>query len=258
MADADGTLLSTLTRRAPLLERLAAEPMRACELAAELEVSRSTVDRGLRELETLDLVERREQSYRATLAGELALEEYECFADRVTDVVTARELLSALPTNAPLDPVFLDGASVVSRRPDPQRPAREFERLIDSADWQRMYVPAFLDHHVDVYRDDILDGLECEFALTSDVLDRLVTRHRQSISEGLSTGRVEFREAPESLPYTLVVARDDSRTVAMVLVFVDEGLNGIVHNDDPEAVAWAESILDDIWEAAEPLSLANG
>lgn len=253
----DVTLLAVLTRRRSLLERLATTPTRKCDLTEDLDVSRSTIDRGIRELEQLDLIEREGREYRTTLAGELALAEYDRFSSRVSDVVDARDILSSLPPETAIDPTFLDGADVVvSQRPDPERPARELERLATSTDHHRGFGSAFLDHLVTVYRDAIVDGLECEFVVTSDVLDRLVSRHHEAVSDALSTGRIELWEAAErtSLPYCLIVSRGEARTVATLLVYVDEGLKGIITNDDPAAVAWAESKLDEIWAAATPIS----
>ncbi|MCU4971218.1 ArsR family transcriptional regulator [Halobacteria archaeon AArc-m2/3/4] len=255
--DVDATLLSVLTRRKPLLERLATHPTRKCDLASELDVSRSTIDRGIRDLEQLDLIERDGREYRTTLAGELALTEYDRFSHRVSNVVDARAVLSSLPPETTIDPTFLEGADVVvSQRPDPQRPARELERLAQSTDYHRGFGSAFLAHLVAVYRDAIVDGLDCEFVVTSDVLDRLVSRHHEPVSEALSTGRIELREASESasLPYCLIVSRGETTAVATVLVYVDEGLKGIITNNDPAAVAWAESILEEIWAAATPIS----
>lgn len=260
----DSTLLTVLTRRKPLLEALSAVPTRKCDLPSDLDISRSTIDRGIRELEALDLVERDGRTYRSTLAGELALTEYDRFAGRVTDVVEARDILSSLPSTAPLDPVFLEGADVlVSQWPDPQTPVRKLEELISTATHHRAFAPAFLSHLVISYRDAIVDGLECEFALTPAVLDELVVHHREPVSEALSTGRVDLREAPETLPYTLVVSRDErgpdtESVVASILVYIDEGLKGIIYNDDPAAVEWAEQTLSEIWEESSPLEFPGG
>lgn len=254
----DPALVSVLTRRSSLLERLSAEPARKCALVDELDVSRSTIDRGVRELERYDLVEREGRAYRTTLAGELATEEFDRFAGRLASIVDASEVLTPLPDDAAIDPTFLADATVVTAaRPDPHEPVRELEALIGEASRHRVYAPAFLSHVVDTYRDAILDGLECEFALTPTVYDRLLSNHGDAVVESLDTGRVDLYEVPEALPYSLVVSRGADFVVAAALVYVDEGLKGSIYNDAPDAVSWAESTLDDIWRDATPISIGG-
>lgn len=251
-------LLSLLTSRETLLRRLADAPHRKRELEAALEASPSTIDRALRDLENRNLIERADGRHRLTAAGKLAVDEYDRSVRRLDTLGDAGDVLAALPTDAPLDPAFLDGAQVAVARPsDPQQPARTLEKLIATADRHRAFAPAFLPHIVDVYREAILDGLVTEVALTPSVLDRLLAEHRGAVAQALETDRLAVREAPPALPYTLVVSERPGPDVAVLLVFEEGTLRGIVYSSDAEALEWARGTLAAIWEDAKPLSIAD-
>ena len=61
--------LTAVLDRFGFVDRLLDEPKEKRELAAELSVSRSTVNRAIRDPETLDVVERVDDAYRATELG---------------------------------------------------------------------------------------------------------------------------------------------------------------------------------------------
>lgn len=254
-ASGESALLSVLTGRAEFLEHLATEPARKRDLADDFDVSRSTIERAISDLERFDLIECEGGTYRTTTGGELALEEFDRFSRRVTGLVEAREVLASLPPNATFDPAFVAGADVYPvNRSNQNRATGRLEASIAGADFYRAFATAYHPALARSYRDAILDGLEAEFAVTSDVLDGLLADHGGGILDVLETGRVELREAPTALPYGLVVA-DGTETVAAALVYTDDGLDGVVYTDDSDAVSWAKSTLEEIWANATPLSV---
>lgn len=258
--DEDSALLSIIMRRERLLSHLAATPTRKCELTDELEVSRSTVDRAIRELEQAELVEREGRRYRTTLTGTLALEEFYRCSDRMTNISETQPILGSLSSSTSFSAAFLDGAEIcLSQRPDPHRPTQRLESLIESADKHCAYAPAFLTPLVVAYQNAVLDGLEMELALTTAAFETALTDHRTVLASGLETGQVHIRETPasETVPYSVVISYSEHETVAAILVYVDSGLKGVIYNDDPDAVAWAESVFAEIWERATPIPLSQ-
>ncbi|GAB3038189.1 helix-turn-helix transcriptional regulator [Natronobiforma cellulositropha] len=252
--DGGSAVLSVLTRRGRFLEALLEGPVRKDDLAKRLGVSRSTVDRAICDLERFDLVACADCRCRLTLAGELALAEYEEFLDRVTVIADASDVLSALPPTVPLERAFVDGATVVRVGDDPSRSILEAQL---TGTHQRVFVTETVSHLVAASLDAIDDGLECEFVFTSETLDDLATEFRGPVSAALAAGRVELREATTTLPYSLVLSRHDptGRVVASLVVTSDDGLEAIVSNDSEPAVAWAESTFASLWQQASPLSV---
>ncbi|OIB57890.1 hypothetical protein [Natrialba sp. SSL1] len=134
-------LLAIVRRRASLLRRLATAPARPSALTTELELSRSTIDRGLSELQRAALIERAtvdgQCQYRLTVAGDLALSSFEQLSDRLTQATRRSELLAELPPSADLSWHVLDGATAVTAATEPAQVAEslsietelEFESL---------------------------------------------------------------------------------------------------------------------------------
>ncbi|ELY98983.1 hypothetical protein C482_10516 [Natrialba chahannaoensis JCM 10990] len=120
-------LLTIVRRRESLLRRLAAGPTRPCTLTAELELSRSTIDRGISELQRAELIERTtvdgQCQYRLTVAGDLALSSFEQLSDRLTQVTRRSELLAELPPSADLSWQIIDGATAVTPSTPPAQVA---------------------------------------------------------------------------------------------------------------------------------------
>ena len=74
--------LEVLLQRVEVLERLVEGPSYRRDLSDELGVSRSTIDRAVRELEELQFVENCRDGVRATAAGRNAIDHLANFQDR--------------------------------------------------------------------------------------------------------------------------------------------------------------------------------
>jgi hypothetical protein len=89
--------LTAVLDRFGFVDRLIDEPREKRELAAELSVSRSTVNRAIRDPETLDVVERVDGAYRATELGRTAATGLADLSDRIADRARLRELWRWVP-----------------------------------------------------------------------------------------------------------------------------------------------------------------
>jgi predicted transcriptional regulator len=244
--------MAVVARRGDVLRALGDGGERKCELDDKLDVSRSTIDRAVRELEGLGLVERAEDGYYRTLSGKLALGEYSRFRSRMGGVLSAREVLSPLPNDADVDFAVLDGADIVlADRHSPLRPARHQIAIVDRATHVRAFASAVLPQHVDAYYEGIVNrGMSAEIILSTPVMERVVADHDEKFHDSLRTGRVDLRQLDRDLPYGLMVASTPDGPMMGMLVYVQEGIKGFVGNDDPEAVSWARAQLADYWADA--------
>lgn len=249
---APSEVMAVVARRGDVLRALADGGERKCELDERLDVSRSTIDRGVRELEGLGLVERADEGYYRTLSGSLALDEYDRFRSRMGGVLDAREVFSPLPNDADVDAAVVDGADIVlADRHSPLRPARHQIDIVERATHVRAFASAVLPQHVDAYYDGIVNrGMNAEIILSTPVMERVVADHDDKFHDSLQTGRVDLRQLDRDLPYSLMVASTPDGPVMGMLVYVQEGIKGFVGNDSPEAVAWARARLDDYWAEA--------
>jgi predicted transcriptional regulator len=249
--------MAVVARRGDVLRALADGGRRKCELDAELDVSRSTIDRAIRELEGLGLVERAGDGYYRTLSGSLALDEYDRFQSRMDGVLGTREVLSPLPSDTDIDAAVLaDAEVVVSDRHSPLRPARHQIEIVERATHIRGVASAVLPQHVDAYYDGIVErGMHAEIVLSASVMERVVADHDQKFHDSLTTGRIDLRQLDRDLPFSLMVASTPEGPVMGMLVYVQEGIKGFVGNDSPEAISWARSRLDDFWAEASQIPI---
>lgn len=243
-----------LARRAPLLRALRDGPHEKRDLVATLPISRSTVDRAVRNLETKDLVERND-ALSLSLPGRLAIDAYDEFVGYVDDLESVRRVLESLSVDATVDRPLVEGATVVSPdRTSPERHAVALLEEFENATNIRGYSSAVMPTYVDLLHERIVDdGLTLELTLSSDLLDELLSAAAERVNEALSTDRLWFFEATTTLEYSLFVVKQPERTLVAAPVYDDHGRSGVVFNDTRAAVEWAEGVYETIRDSARPL-----
>ncbi len=230
-----------LLRRATLMACLTAGPMAKRDLVEQLDVSRSTVDRAVRELEEFRLIERTPDGVVLTLPGRLALDKYRECLDVTAGLVAAAPILDALPSGISFDPAMLDGARVVgTEQHAPQRPVEEFTSLVLDADAVHCVLAAFVPEHVTACCERAADhDLDAAVVFAEPVLSSL-TQDVEAALRRATAGSLSAYRLDATAPYSLVVAEDGDATRAGVLVADESGVRGFVSNDAPGAVTWAD------------------
>lgn len=248
-------LLGLLAQRGEYLEAIADGAGGKHELAARFDVSRSTVDRAVRELSDAGLLERSHGEVSLTLSGRLVLAAFRQFRSEVRGLAEAADVLAELADDVPLDVSLFADATVVSAAPHtPQKPIGELEDVIANATQVRTLANSVLPDLVSLYRDRIADGeLTADVVVSPDVLDVLVAEHHGDVNDAVSTDRMTLSLAPGSLPYGLVLASLPDQDV-VVVICGRETITGIVVNDDPSALDWAESRFEAVESDATRLA----
>lgn len=244
-----------LARRADLLAQLREAPRTKPELAEALSVSRSTIDRAVRDLQSADFVARGE-AVSLTLTGALALDAYERFVDQLDALEGAGSLFASLPVDATVDPALLRDATVVTpSQVAPQRAVETYRSLVADASRVRGFACAVFDTNVPTFRERIVeDEIPVELVLTDDVLDALVTTHGDVINDATESGNLALYRATTALSYNLMLVESDAGIQVCALVHDRDGHVGLVLNDDPDAVSWAEDVYESVRADADPLS----
>lgn len=253
-------VMAVVARRGTVLRNVDTDGIRKYKLVDELAVSRSTIDRAIRELEAIGFVERsNDGSYRRTLPGRIALDEYDSFAARIDGLVSSVDVLSLLPVDAPCTAEILEDATVVlAERHSPHAPVSHLSDLINRSTEVYAIAPAVLPQQVTVYHENLTGGnLTARVVVTDAVIERLVSAYGAKLEEALNTGKLALRQSDASLPYSLIVAETADGPEMGLLIYADSGVRGLIRNDDPEAVRWARQQVDDYWESALPLSVPS-
>jgi predicted transcriptional regulator len=251
------TLRAALDRRHAVLDAAGTDVVDKRELTARLSVSRSTVDRGVRELERLGLLERVEGGYRRTVVGTLALREYERATERLRAISTSADVISHLPPDVDIDvSVLVDSEVIVPTQESPFRAMTYMNDLIRRADCFRICATAVIPPQIELlHREVVENGLELTGITSEGSLDVLVSDYREEVVEALETERYDLHLTEEPIPYGVVTAEGSDSPEMCISFCGDEGIAGTVANDSPEAVAWANERLDRYLETAESVSL---
>lgn len=241
-----------LAQRADVLRSLESSPKTKRDLVEELTISRSTVDRAVRNLEAGDLVQRNE-AISLTLCGQLAIDAYDQFVEYVGDLEAAQPILASLPEDATFDRPLLEGATFVSPdRLTPQRHAVAFLEEIEAATEIRGFSTALVPRYVDLLHERVVeDDLSLDLTVSADLVEELLSSAADRIDEALATGRMTFLEASKTLDYSLFVLEQPERTLVTALIYDEQGRSGVIFNDSPAAVQWAEAVYEEIRDAAD-------
>jgi predicted transcriptional regulator len=250
-------LVSLLARRIEVLEHLLDKPQTRPELVADLEISRSTVDRAVRELEGMGLVEFDDGNYRASLVGRLAHEEYAELREELVILEEAADLLTTLPPDAPLDLTVLQGAEVViGREPAPHIPGSRLPEFLQDAEHLRTLSMAYTTPETgEIVANSVrTDDVQVEIVIERDLYKYLTESGALNI-ESLAENPTFEASLAEDLPFGLIIADRSGTTEVCLAVYGEERtLEGIIINDTPAAVDWAESVWDRYSTAATPIS----
>lgn len=221
-----GWAVELLDRRRDVLARLGEGPCHVRDLCDSLDVSRSTVNRAVRDLESAGWIERTGDGYVRTTTGSLALEGYRDQVAALRAVQEYDDALTPLPEGTPLDPSVLDDATVRSDA-DAFELSRFLRSAIEDATAVRGVWPSVSDDRtVRAVARVADDGGSVALAVDADGRSTLRSIAPETFGgDGSATPTVESTDAvPDRLGVFVVETPEERR----VLLVVYEG-RGSVH-----------------------------
>jgi predicted transcriptional regulator len=252
-AVADRSPADVVAHRTDTLRALTETADSKAAVAERIGVSRSTVERSLRDLSTLGFVAATADGYRLTVPGRLALDEHDRRTGRIEALADAASLFDGVDVGFDLDPALFDGAQVVEPRPHaPHRPVECVAALVADATHVSVYTSRFLSRQARLYHDRLLDGMTGTFVATDRVIDRQREVRPGDMEEGLELGRLAIRRTERDEPVGLVLAETPDGPAVGLVVHLDGAPRGFVGTDDPAATRWARDIHERLWRAATP------
>lgn len=260
MSSLDATeVASVLAKRRECLRAVTDGSVRKRDLVDSLDIPRTTLDRAMRELTEVGLVERASGGVRATGFGREALAAADDYRDTLDGLAAASCLLDALPATTSLGAEFLRSATV--SRATPPAPDRVVGDLFDSvagADSVRGVAPAALTGHMESFHEHASSGGAVpELLVTPAVLRQIAEVRGEALVETLRDGELDLRSGPVPFRFGLWLV-DDAE--AGVVVYTDTGVRGVAVNDTEEALAWARERYERVAERADvvgPQRVAN-
>ncbi|WP_373188553.1 hypothetical protein [Halolamina sp.] len=123
---------AVLTKRHFYLRALIQQPRSKRDLEDELEGSRSTLDRALRDLADADLATYEDGVWKPTPLGRCIYQTREAYLDRLENLAEAAPLFNEFSSRSPVDCAFVIGADVYES--DPSMPDAVMRTLLDSVE----------------------------------------------------------------------------------------------------------------------------
>jgi len=250
-------VLSLLTKREPILRAVDADGVGKRELVEQLRVSRSTIDRGIRELENAGLLARSPEGYRRTLLGELVLSQYDQFASRTDSLLAAKQLLAELSPAYGLDPVVFEEATIVTpSKHDPPQPISAFCSLLAEARWTQTVCPAVFPQLLDQWVSlCAAEQARADIVLSAPAVSTLVGSHTASLETLVAEATIALHQVETDPVCGLVVAENDATTTGGLLVLDDRGgARAFVQTDTDAGISWLRGRIDDHLRQSTPLS----
>ena len=251
--------IEVLSRRRDFLEYLDSDPAEKPEMVADLDHSRSTVDRAIRTLADAGFVERVSEGYRTTLTGCLALERYEAFLDESQSILRAQPILDAVPASldVPLSAVTNGRAEEVEGE---YRAVEILVAELDGADRYRAVLPRMSDsRHVRVLHTQITQHDLDALVVTEEGVYRQIKREFPHLVSELADTDAFSAFAATDLDVGVVLVAEGDRTTAVIVGYDGRDVVGLLRTSDEAAVTWAtEFVHRRIEDATETDALEAG
>ena len=253
------SVLETVAQRYPVLETLEGDPRNKRDLVEDLDCSRSTIDRAVRELESLGLIERIDGDYRLTIAGDLVLEKYRSSVEAVDSIAGVSDVFDYVPRGAPMAACVLEGARI--DRPEPHAPNEPLRRVAKqvTADVDRFRgisgserIPHFREH---LYEHTVDGTLDAEVVITDQIATFLLSNHPTQVQDVITDGDFDFHVI-DSVPYGLIILETPTRSVMFLVIYAEPGVI-VIENNSREAIEWADGIYRRYRAIATPFEVPD-
>jgi predicted transcriptional regulator len=250
-------LLIEVVRRAPMIAALREEPLDRRDLEQRLEISKSTAHRNTTSLAERGLVERTDGKYNLTEFGEAVADVVKTFESDIRTTVRLAPLFDAVAGIQPRCPIdaFSDATITTADRGDPFGPLARFVSLVQDTDTLQMLDSyAVAPTYIDEIHGRVLDGLETKVIERTDVAEDIIENYPRKCIELCASEFLTMR-IHDDIPFGLVIM--DSR-IGLGVRDPDTGApRAFIDTDDPDGLAWAETLFESYWRDAKRLRRFN-
>ncbi len=241
-------------KRADVLAALEGRSLGLRAVVEEADCSRSTANRAVRELEEAGLVRRGEGGYELTPVGRIGLDHYRSYRRGWTDLVDAADVLDALPDGTDVDMSVVAGSEpVAAPATTPYQPVERLHDAVRTAEDYRAVLPAVGDPRSVrlLYEHVVTDGAPAELVVSPELRASLSENFSRQLAAMAEDGfTLLVGEVPEV--GVVLTEHDGDRRVTLVVYGDEGGVSGVIQNDAPAAVRWAEDVYADARAGAEP------
>lgn len=246
-------ILNLLVNRIELLNSIDENPKDKRSIVENVDWSRSTVDRGIRELESIDFIRYREGEYKATLFGKLVTSEYNQFRQSLETLLQLRPFLRWIPdAHFEFDHHCLKDATVLGAdQSNPYEPANRHADVLETSETFRALIPGIGLHQLETAWEAIQEHSQTQHVIVErKVLETLRSEsHYTDLFEALcNTETVEIGVYDGTFPYFLGIYDE----TVHIGVEDQHGLpRALLETNAEEVMEWATDKFDTYKHEAE-------
>lgn len=213
-------------------------------LVEDLSQSRPTIDRSVRELEDLDLVERVNGVCKPTYAGQTAYELCEEFRSSFQMLQETSTELLPLPLEAGLDKsIFLDGS--VFQPPDcaPYEKIQPLDNDLRNGEKIIAATEILIPHIDEILKQGTNGEVDITLFVSNDVLEVLLDNQPGSIIPHIESGDTVYRGIKVSR-YSLFLI--DAEILYIGIYSDTNHLSTVIRNTNQQAIQWAKKSVSEL------------
>lgn len=245
---------NVISRRKKILEELVHGPLNKPELVDRTDVSRSTVNRAVRELEEVGLVRPSDGGYETTLIGRLGLECHQIYRQELRDLFDAEDVLAPLPAdcNLPLE-VICESELYVATDPAPYRPMEQIHTTIQECETFRTLLPVLYDTRFleRCYEHAVTEGNDTCLVVEQSFLDAVLRDFPAQLEQKLAQEQFTLQKG-DTPPYGLLLADHEYQTTVLIIIFEESKgpVHAVLKSHHPTVVQWAEERFENAIDEA--------
>lgn len=251
--------LARSKHRFRILEALSERPYERDELQQETDVSRTTIQRTLSDMEEKGWIENAGWRYKLTELGDIIRSEF----DRVLGVAGAVQELNQVIEWVPVEAIdidlhyFRDATISVASRNDPTLPVREYANLLSTDGHVRGLIYG-LDSFGLAEHKRILEETDQQYegVFSAGLYDQIRANPRiaEETAQVVGSEQTEFYRYGEELPFHIVLTSD---AVGLLLTSADGTFSAFIESRNETVISWAEEKYDWYRERSRPVAVTD-
>ncbi|MBX0296679.1 MarR family transcriptional regulator [Haloarcula nitratireducens] len=237
--------INIVAKRAGFVEYLWNNPRRKRELVEELDYSRSTVNRAVRELKGAGFVRDKGNRHVTTLTGKYAAERYHAYIQESTDIISAREILSPLDNTLLSSEFLFDAETALLAGPAPKQPVEYLIEVAENANTISAFLPSLSDKR----ELELLLGLcsqrgvQLGLNFTSESLEEIVDRYPELIRGLCDNEQCTVQQGPTP-DFSLYIIEAEEEASVLIIVYDEmQSAYGILKTSTATAVKEGKALL---------------
>lgn len=250
----DIQFLTGSPQRHSVLAALCAEPARPSELCADIDATRTTIQRILAGFRDRQWVVKHDGDYRATVTGRRVCERYEALRVEVERAERFGPFATHLGPEADNLPTAAleNGRLTVSEEGSPLAALSRFTEWLQSVEGEMQAISPVVARPFNEAGAELLQGgTRIEFVIDSAVLERSKAQYESALQFGADHDEMTIYVHEAPLPFG--VALDDQS--ACVVAYDDNtNMRAIVESTDSDVYDWATDVFERYRERSVPLA----